>query len=102
MDKKGFEKVVVPELVKFDDKNKEIIGEFVSLERSKKYEDSMALTFREDNVLKMVFVNQVGSRLLETAKLKDGDEFILTFIGMKDNLDKTQKYMDFDLKVKRK
>jgi len=101
MDKKGFENVVLPELVKFDDKNKEVVGEYVSLEKSKKYADSMALTFINDKVLKMVFVNQVGTRLIETAKLKTGDEFILTFIGMKDNIDKSQKYMDFDLKVKR-
>lgn len=98
---KGYEDVILPEMVKFSKENNEIKGIFQSLEKSEKYSDSKALYFSADNVNKMVFINSVAIKLFHSGKVKIGDEFILTFIGMKPNKEGNQEYMDFTLKVKR-
>lgn len=96
-----YEEIKLPELVKFNDDNKVVEGEYFSVDVSEKYPDSKALTYTVNGENKLVFLNSVAQDLIKSAKLKQGDKFRLTYIGMKPNKDKSQEYMDFKLEISR-
>jgi len=100
MDKKDFKKVVLPELIKIDDKNKEICGEFISLEKSEKFDDSMQLIYIVEGKKFSTFLNQMAVKLFNNEKVKQGDLFILSYTGMTKNQAGTQEYKTFELYVK--
>lgn len=101
INRKDFEKVQMPEVVKLTKVGESISGEYISIEPSKEYKESFALMFKNNDKVSIVFIPSQAQKLFEAKSVQKKDLFILDFIGKQENKDKTFSYNVYDLFVKR-
>ena len=99
--KPKFEKVEDGELFKFENKGDEFIGQFASIEESKKFPDSFLVKVRDGENMKAVFVNKIVADKIFTAQVQLGHMIKIVFLGKKKNEQGTREYNNFDVFVAR-
>lgn len=99
MKKEKMKKAEEKEVAELKAEGDSIEGDFISIEESKLYNNSWAVTFKDADTLKVAFVNKVGHDLI-MQYLKEGDHFILSHKGMKETADGRNKYHTYELYYK--
>jgi len=84
------------EVVKLDE-NESLQGKFISLERSKLYNDSFAFSVENEQGIVSTFVNNIVVELVERNNIVKGQLVKLTYLGMKENESRTRSYKNYQL-----
>ena len=72
-------------------------GKFISMEESKKFPNSFAITLDTEEGQKVLFGNKILFDKIMKAQIKVNQSIAIDYKGLKENQTKTAKYHDYDL-----